>query len=167
MDETIKKALIGASIIIVIAVIVYPVLGIITYTNNTVVYDEFPDQFNFNPNSSQQSLGLRIGNNAPMTFPLINPFYILRCSVEAENDAYVSFIAIGNKQTNFTDKHIDVGRINAGDFDDITILLHPDEGNLTLKVDVYLKFWMEVRATSNVYEIEYLGDYNYNITKIK
>jgi len=166
MDKTIQKALITAIFSIIIGVIVYSILGVFTYTSNTVIYDKFPEQFNSDP-LDHEKLEFKVRNNAPLTFPLINPFYTLRCSVEAENDAYVYFIGTGNKRRNFTDYFLDIGRINAGDFDETAIYLRPDKGNLTLRLDVYLRFWIDFRATSRVYTIEYLGDNEYNITRIK
>jgi len=167
MDETIKKALIGALITLIIVVIVYPLVGIFVITTNTVIYDKFPEQFNLNPNSSQERLELRIRNNAPITLAPINPIYSLQCSIEDENDAYIYFINQAQLKRNFTDYSMNVGLITAGNFYEPTIYLVPDEGNLTLRLDVYLKFFVGFHAASNVYSIEYLGDYNYNITKIK
>lgn len=163
MDEKIKTALIG----ILIVVIVYPTAGIIIITNSTVIYDKFPEQFTFNPNNSQKALELRIRNNAPITLAPINPIYNLHCKVEAENDAYVYFINQANLKRNFTDYYLDVGLITAGNYDEPTIYLVPDEGNLTLTLDVRLKFFVGFLSASNVYSIEYLGNYEYNVTRIK
>lgn len=167
MDDKIKKAIIPVVIGLVVGIAGYSVLGVFSYSNNTVIYDEFPEQFFYNPVNPDPEFRLRVHDNSPWSFPFINPFYNLHSSIEAENNAYVYFKGSGNKLRNFTDFSIDLGRIDAGDYKEVTIILHPDEGNLTLKIDVYLDFWGKRKATTRTYSIEYLGNYEYLVELIR
>jgi len=164
--DNIKKPAIAAVIGILVGVIIYSLVGIFSYASNTIIYDEFPEEFYCQPSNPEETLTIRVRNNAPLTFPFLNPFYKLRVTIEADNRAFVYFMGLGGKKRNFTDWVLDIGRIESGDYEDTDIYLHVDEGNLTLRVDVYLVFWVDIGATSATYLVEYEGDYRYNLTRI-
>jgi len=164
--DKIKKPAIATLITIIVGIIIYSVIGILTYAGNTVIYDKFPEEFYCYPPDHEQILTVRVRNNAPLTFPFLNPFYTLRVTIEADNAAFAYFIGLGGKKRNFTDWYCDIGRIDSGSFDEVDIHLHADEGNLSLKVNVYLSFWVKIGAASATYLIEYAGDHKYNQTRL-
>lgn len=166
MDSNTKKIVIPVVVALVL-IAVYSIFGTLMYVNSIVIYDKFPEQFFYNPLNDEEEFELSVHNNSPLTLPFLNPFYSFSGSIEAENNAFGYFIGYGQLKRNFTDYSLDLGRINAGESKQIGIFLHPDEGNLTLKIDIYFDFLVKIKATSKTYSIEYLGNYEYNITRIK
>jgi len=151
---------------IIVAVAAYPIIGIAMYASSVLIYDKFPEEFRGYPPDPEEKLLVRVQNNAPMSLPLINPFYTLHVVVEAENDAFAYFEGLGGKKRNFTEYSIDLGRIDSGDSEESTIILHVDESDLTLRIDVYLWFGFQIKSSSATYSVEYLGDHEYAITKM-
>jgi len=165
----IKNVLIRGSIVaiatLIIGFAVYSVLGILIYSNSIAIYDAFPEEFycaQFNP---EVALRVRIQNNAPYTIPYFNPFYILRVTIEAENDAFAYFIGLAG-ECNFTERSLDLGEIRPNESREVIIFLHTDKGNLTLRIETYLNFFgWGIRGPFTVYFIEYEGNYKYKIIK--
>lgn len=162
----IRNKVIYSVITIVLGIMVYSIIGVLTYCNSTAICDKFPQDFFCDAIKPEQSLTVSIRNNAPLSLPFINPFYSLHTDVEAENEAFVYFIGLGDEKCNFTEWGFDLGRIDAGHYDETTLYLHVDEGNLTLRIDVYLIFIVPIRATSASYFVEYEGNGNYTIARL-
>lgn len=152
--------------VIVTTVVVYSLIGVYVNITGARIYDEFPDDFILRDPSSEQELKCRINNNAPLTLPFINPFYIVRITiVDSENNASAYFIGAGDKERNFTDYSSDIGRIDSGNSETLHFFFYPQEGNATFRVEVYLAFGIHILATSKMYSVEYHGNYNYTISK--
>lgn len=168
MYRSVAKKFIMAAVVVLAGILVYSLIGIYVNTSNIRIYDEFPEEFFCYPPNPEEELSCNIRNNAPMTPPFINPFYGVSIKiVDSENDAFVYFIGIGNKKRNFTDWSLDLGRIDAGDSKKFNFFLHPDEGNVTFRIKVYLSFVFKFEAASATYFVEYHGDHRYTISKTK
>ena len=169
MIERISKR-IGLKVVFTLAVIVttivaYSLIGVCVYITGARIYDEFPDNFILGEPSSEQELECRINNNAPLSFPFINPFYAVRIAiVDSENNASAYFVGVGDKKRNFTDYSLDVGMIEPGNSETFRFFFYPKEGNATFRVEVYLSFVTHILATSKMYSVEYHGNYNYTIS---
>jgi len=166
MKELAIKATIAAIITILMGFAVHSFLGISIYTNSIVIYDAFPKEFYCPPYNPEVGLHVRIQNNAPHTIPYFNAFYILRVTIEAKNDAYAYFIGLPGR-FNFTEHALDLGEIRPGESREVTIYLHMDNGNLTLRIETYLNFFGHgIPGPIAVYFIEYEGSYKYKIRKL-
>jgi hypothetical protein len=164
-SSTTKKAIITAVVTIIVTVIVYSVIGSLSYLNNTVIYDETPTKFSCNPYNPEWTLNVHVRNKAPLTFPLINPFYSVTANVNGDNNTFAYFTGLGDTPRNFTDWSLDIGRIDAGNEETASIILHVGEGNFSITVNVWLNFMGSWKAASATYFIEYEGNFNYTITR--
>jgi hypothetical protein len=162
----IKKPALGVLIALIVGASVYTFSGIFTYATNTFIYDAYPERFYCSPPFYEKTLTVRIRNNGSFPFPLFNPSYKLRVTIESDSEAYAYFIGSGGIERNFTDWSLDVGRIVPGDFENAHIRLHPDEGNLSLRVDVYLSVGLDFAVASANYLIDYEGGTQYYIFRI-
>jgi hypothetical protein len=162
-----KKPIITAVVTIVVGIIVYSLIGVAMYISGTVIYDGTPTEFSCYPNNPEWELDINVRNNAAATLPFINPFYGVKAKVEGNNDTFAYFMGLGNSPRNFTDYYLDIGKIDSGSERPVAIKLHVAEGNFSLTVDVYLKFLLNMKAASVTYLVEYEGNYDYNITRLR
>jgi len=163
------KKVILVIVSILTGILFYTAIGIWINIVSVRIYDEFPEWFTIYPPISEIELKCSIYNNAPLTFPYINPFYVVCVTViEPKNGTFAFFKDIGGKKCNFTDYVIDLGRIDPGDSRRFSFFLHVYEGNITFRVETFLQFIsFKIPAISATYSIAYLGNYNYTISKIK
>jgi len=166
--ERVRDILIKATIPILIGILIYIIAGILANVSTIRIYDEFPEMFVLGEIQSKQSLTCDIRNNAPLTVPLINPFYLARITVEnPENDTFAYFIGTGGKDCNFTNYSLDLGRIDAGSSREFSFYLCLGYHNATFKVDISYSFWIfSSVVSSSTYFVEYQGNCNYTISRL-
>ena len=154
-EDNIKIKILGATITIAVGIVLYSVIGVYVNVSSVSIHDEFPDHFRIYTPVPEQTLTVRVYNNAPMTLPYMNPFYGLSVTIEAENNAFAYFRGLGNKKHNFTDTSLSLGRIDSGKNEDADIVLHLDEGDLRMTISVHFRFGISIPCTSRTYFIEY------------
>jgi hypothetical protein len=167
MSNTAKKTLITVVVTILVTILIYSIVGFVVNLSFMAIYDEkrMPDRFFYEPNSPDYSLMIQINNKAPLTLPLINPFYTVTVNVTGDNNTYACFQGSGGQPLNFTNWSLDAGIIGSGGSKAVTIIVHLGGGNFSVRVDVFLNFVIYAKATSATYLFENEGNNYYNITR--
>ena len=149
----------------IIPILIYAGIETVLNASNVVIYDQFPSDLYLNPYYPWQELSCQIRNNAPLTLPLVNPFYIFHVTiVDSTNDAFAYFKGSGGKQQNCTEHSVDIGKIDPGEYEIVEFYLCPDEGNVTLQTEVYLSLWkIRFKVASTSYLVMYQGNHKYTI----
>lgn len=159
-----------AAVVILIGMLIYAVLGGFANSTNVRIYDEFPSEISISVDNPEQQLGFSIHNNAPMTFPFIDPFYNVGITLTgSENDTFAYF---NNGQVrNFTEYYVDLGKIDSGSSSNIEFWLHLGPHNVTFNIIVYYSFFFTFQVSSVKYLVAYTGNqtyyfWNYSISKV-
>ncbi len=162
LRDVAKKTAVG----LLIGILVYVAIGIIVNAVSVRVYDSFPSEFTLSQFDEEQKLTCGVYNNAPLTLPLLNPFYAARAVIETpENDTFAYFLSLADKKINFTESSIDLGRIDSGNNRDFSFFLHLNSHNVTFKVEVFYAFGFYIPVSTAMYSVTYQGNRTYTISK--
>lgn len=140
-----------AIITLVVGVIIYSALGLATVIGGATIYERIPED-NFTISPSLNSV-LIIKNNAPFSFPFVNPLFLggvrvinstgnITCEIEGYNCG---------------DKIIDVGRISAGESKEIDFSITPDGNNFTISLNAYINIFLSFPIKSKVIGCKNVG----------
>lgn len=167
MSNTAKKALITVVVTILVTILIYSIVGFVVNLTYVRIYDQsqMPDSYLYEPSGSDYPLMITIDNEAPLTLPLINPFYTVTATVTGDNNTYAYFTGSSGQHLNFTNWSCDMGIIDSGGSKPLTFYVHLGGGNFSLRVDVSLNFVIYDKATSATYLFERGANYLYNITR--
>jgi len=143
---------------VVISLLIYVFAGIYVSANSVRIHAQFPGHF-----YSGELLSCEIRNNAPLKFPFVNPFYTFRVVVtpESTNKAYACFEDISGERWNFTERVLDVGRIDSGEYKHVEFYLYPNGGNAYVRLEVYSSFIINSKVSSCWFYVVYQGNGKY------
>jgi hypothetical protein len=168
--ESLKNIFLKAIIPILVAVLVYVLLGTLVNASSIRIYDQFPSEITVSVSNPEQQLSCSIQNNAPMTFPFINAFYDVSITLNgSENDTFCYF-KNGNIVRNSTKYSIDMGKIDSGSSSNLEFWVHLGPHNVTFNIIVYYSFISTFQVSSAKYLVAYTGNqtnyfWNYSISK--
>lgn len=132
-----------------IGIIIYIVLGTLFIFIGTTIYNDFPNtNFSFS-GVSRYSVTLR--NNAPFTFPFVNPAFSGTIKI-LDINGEVSCFVVGNKgKLPCETTIIDLAYIPAGGDKSFSIYLNPNNNNkFSIQISAYLNFIINIKAKTKI-----------------
>lgn len=148
-----------AIITLVVGIIIYSVLGLAMVISGATIYDRIPET-NFTISSNLNSV-LILKNNAPLSFPFVNPLFL--GGVKVINSTGNITCKIG--MHNCGEKIIDIGRISAGESEEIGFSITPHKNNFTISLDAYINIFRSFLITSKVIKCDNIGTVKQSLYK--
>jgi hypothetical protein len=164
----VKKKIAILVISILVTFFVYSLVGIFFNALNTRIYDSTPTQFYWDSLTPDYTLNVQINNNNPLPIPYFASFYTMSVNVTGGNGTYAYFEGIGgpSQLVNFTNSGLDAGRIDSGSSRTEPVMIHVCGGSFELRVDVWLNFFVGLKAGSASYQFVDEGNHYYNVTRM-
>ena len=115
----------------------------------STIYDDFPDKgITFNEYTPRTII---IRNNAPFTFPFVNPGFMTRVNIINQSGNISCQVETGKGNIDCNRTSIDLGVISAGNEKNVKIFLSSsDNSNFSIQIDAYLNLLHNVQVQSKI-----------------
>ena len=124
---------------IIIGIILYSVAGICFLSMGTTIYDDIPEnEFTI---SSEKTFTMIIQNNAPLSFPYVEPLFIGQVKIiNSSGNATCMILQVLGGDMPCESHRIDLAAIPSGESKDITFTIKPNGENFTIAMDALSNF---------------------------
>jgi len=143
---------------ILIGILIYVGLGSIFVYLGTTIYDDFPTtNFTF---SEYVPHSVILRNNAPFSFPFVNPAFIGYINIIDGKEQINCFVESGKGKIPCESNSIDLGYIPAGEDKNFKVYITPSNNyNFTIQINSYLNFLIKnIQTKSKSFECTYEGN---------
>jgi hypothetical protein len=124
---------------IIIGIILYSVVGVYFLSMGTTIYDDIPEnEFTI---SSDKKFTMIIQNNAPLTFPYVEPLFLGQVKIiNSSKNATCMTQVVGGNIISCESHGIDLATIPTGESKTIEFTIKPNGGNFTIEMDAFSNF---------------------------
>lgn len=135
----------------IIGILIYSGLGIFFLYIGTTIYDDIPEnEFTI---SSEKTFTMIIQNNAPLSFPFVEPHFVGQVKIinSSRNTTCMTQYIGGN--VSCENRSIDLATIPAGESKHIRFTIKPNSGNFTIEMDAFSNFIItQIRSKQKIVE---------------